>query len=204
MFGRKGSTLVEILFVLIIAAGIMLYAVPSYKRTQERSRYEAALGTLISVGNGVQALEQYLQADGYTFTFPPANAGTSYNIAGKGPGSFSIGSNASATATPKDIIEAGSSGNNKRDRFLFFLFTMKYVDVVPAAAQSGYEIYAINTSNGTPSVCSSKCGGTNNGSPVMACMCQTNVSSATGCFYGAKMYRNGNVEKFTKGSAKCK
>lgn len=202
MFGKKGFTLVEILFVLIIAAGILMYAVPSYRRTKERSQYEAAVGTLISVGNAIQSLEQYLQSEGYTFSLPTdGSSNAHYVIPTAQPDLLQMG----CVVSPKDAIEDASGTNAQNRNFVHFLFAMKYLDTVPEAAESGYMFYAINNTTGhTANVCQNNCQDGED-RKVIACMCQSsaNLNKSTGCFYGAKMYRNGRIEKFTSGNSRA-
>lgn len=207
MFGKKGFTLVEILFVLIIAAGILMYAVPSYRRTKERSQYEAAVGTLVSVGNAIQSLEQYLQSEGYTFSLPTDESSNAYyTMPTAQPKLLQMG----CVASPRDAIAGASGTSAKNSNFVHFLFAMKYLDKAPFASATGYSFYAIhNTSTKTASICRNNCRDKTSGDladrSVIACMCQSsaNLNKSTGCFYGAKMYRNGRIEKFTSGNSRA-
>lgn len=186
MFARKGFTLVEILFVLIIMAGIVAYAVPSYKRAKERSRYEAALGILTNVGNAVSAFKKDLAVQ-YNYTDPfPASNNSYFEIPAQPDASLQLG----CIQTPAEHISSyGSNATNKNKYFARYLFGLKYLEPFEPTAASGYKFYAIN---GNPNICSNNCKG------VMACMCLSNTSGATGEFYGAKMYADGRIERFKR------
>jgi len=53
---KKGFTLLEVLIVVTIVASIVLFAVPSYKKAQARSQYQAAYGTFIQFTEGLKML----------------------------------------------------------------------------------------------------------------------------------------------------
>ena len=77
-----GFTLTEMLFVVLIAAGILVFAVPSYKRAKERSAYEAATGLLVKLGSAVQTFEKDLQLKGF---YQTAAGGTGGQIRNRIP-----------------------------------------------------------------------------------------------------------------------
>ena len=192
MLRRKGFTLVEILFVLVIVAGIVAYAIPAYKRSQERSRYEAAVGTLVSVGNAIESLRKDLSLkENYTFTFPT------------GAGSFQMPVNGTVQLgcidTPSYFISHGGSNTNKR--FAATLFALNYLE--PLASDDGYNFYGINEDAGKPTACGGNCpkpAGSTVIAPVIACMCQSSTTGKSGCFYGARMYATGLIERFKTNS----
>lgn len=56
----KGFTLLEVLIVVVVAVVVTMFAVPSYKKSQDRGRYMAASGVLMELGNAaVMVREQY-------------------------------------------------------------------------------------------------------------------------------------------------
>ena len=202
MWRKKGFTLVEVLFVLVIALGIAAYAVPNYRRSQERSRYEAALGLLTTYGNAISTMERDMESDGYNFTFPMTTTyqipPTTVNTTG-----VQIGSVEQWT----DIVGLRNIGNasNANRAFMWAMLKYKYAEKLPST-DSGYSFYAIGTN--TASICGGNCKQNQaGGSPVMMCMCQNSTESArsTGCYYGARMLRNGRIEKFVKSgsSSQC-
>ena len=70
MNNKKGFTLLEILIVVVIAASVLLFAVPAYKRTQDKSVFTAAQGVLIELRSAVQSVRQDLAAGGSSVQLP--------------------------------------------------------------------------------------------------------------------------------------
>ena len=60
MQNAKGFTLLEIMIVVVIAVSVAAFAVPAYKKAQDRNRYLAAQGVLIDLGNGIKMLREAL------------------------------------------------------------------------------------------------------------------------------------------------
>lgn len=56
MIRKSGFTLLEILIVVVIAISITAFAVPAYKKAQERNNFLAAKGILMDLGAGLQGL----------------------------------------------------------------------------------------------------------------------------------------------------
>ena len=74
MLKRKaGFTLMELLVVVMIAAAVVVLSVPSYKKTQDRSRFDSAKGLLIDLGMAVQSLRADLSTVGKTFPVDGSN-----------------------------------------------------------------------------------------------------------------------------------
>ena len=48
---------------MVFAVSVALFAVPDYKKTQDKNRYLAAQGVLMDLGNGLRTL----QSEGYAF-----------------------------------------------------------------------------------------------------------------------------------------
>ena len=178
---KSGFTLVEILFVVIIAAGILVYAVPSYKRAKDRSTYEAATGILMDIGGAIQALERDLSMDGFDYTFPSNNNKmvSMWEDASSDPASLS--------RTPVEFIKlAESYGAVQLDNhFQKALFLGHYLEAIPS--NTGYLFYAVR--NG-----SSACDGLCADPEVRACMCKSS-DTADGCFYGAMYLSDGTIKR---------
>ncbi len=66
---RKGFTLLEVLVVVVIAVLVTMFAVPSYRKAQERNRYMAAVGVLIDMGNAVRMFQEDYPNVIYTGSF---------------------------------------------------------------------------------------------------------------------------------------
>lgn len=71
---KKGFTLTEVLIVVVIAVTVTAFAVPAYKRTQDKARYNAAAGVLAQLGAAVQALRTDMAMEGMSYSFPKSNA----------------------------------------------------------------------------------------------------------------------------------
>ncbi len=179
MCAKRGFTLVEILFVLIIAAGIMAYAVPSYKRAKERSRYEAATGILTDVGNAAWQIKH--GGDGCTGMSAYLQVPVNYEA------SFSFASELANTNWETYAMQLKSFRLCQDS-----LFGFGYLQKIPA--NTGYQYYIVNNSIGL-TICSGKCAK----SDALACMCQTDdeAEKGSGCFYGALFSKSGNVEQFS-------
>ena len=54
----KGFTLVEVLTVVLIGAIVVLFAIPNYRKSQDKNRYLTASGVLMELGNGVNMLRE--------------------------------------------------------------------------------------------------------------------------------------------------
>lgn len=178
MHSKRGFTLVEVLFVVIIAAGVMAFAMPAYKRMQERANYNAALGTLLDIGNAVNSLKRDLKANtGVSITFPNSS---SYAIT------------TSSVVFPSTEVSGSWNqwlvSNMSDDRFVGALFTFKYLK--PIQNTKDYNFFVVN---GNASVCSGKCQG-----DVVACMCKSGTTY--GCYYGAKLLSDGKVERLKEGT----
>ena len=70
---KNGFTLVEILIVVVIAASVLMFAVPATKKAQERNKYLAATGVLADIGMAMQALRIDAAMQGSTVVYPAAN-----------------------------------------------------------------------------------------------------------------------------------
>ncbi len=66
---RGGFTLVEVLVVVVIAVLVTMFAVPSYRKAQERNQYLAATGVLIELGNAVRMLHEDNPSISYSSLF---------------------------------------------------------------------------------------------------------------------------------------
>lgn len=193
MFGKKGFTLVEILFVLIIMAVLVAFAVPAYKKAQERSRYEAALGTLQNVGNAVMSFKNDLSVRyGYTVNFP-ATSTTDFQIKTLAHiNTLQVG----CIETPSEFLQRLSDPNLVNQAFVQSLYELDYMRTFDESGESGYEFYVPGKKS---TVCSQMCLGSD-GEAVVACMCQTKAvaDNSSPEFYGARMLSDGTIRRFIK------
>ncbi len=183
MFAKKGFTLVEILFVLIIAAGIMAYAVPSYKRAKERARYEAATGILLDVGSAAMQVNRTKTGCARSYYKGYLQVPDNYYV---DPDTFMEGK------TWAEYLDDYLNYHDDVDQACVnSLFGLGYLQKIPA--NTGYEYYIVNNPKGGLTICSSKC--TKLG--TVACMCQTDAEEekGSGCFYGALLLKDGSIEQ---------
>ncbi len=195
---KYGFTLVEVLFVVIIAAGVLAFAMPAYKRMQERSDYNAALGNLLDVGNAVNALKRDLKVvKGASVSFPTSAA--FWNATQNG----SFTQDVTGTTWNKWLVGHADSSANWNTQFWGALFTFNYLK--PLQNKKGYSFYVLTPGGNTNSICSGRCKtskGDGSNSSVMACMCKSGTKN--GCYFGAVMLTDGNVERITADSTSCK
>ena len=55
---KRGFTLMEVLVVVVIGVLVTLFAVPAYKKMQDRTRYMAATGVLVEIASAAQMLKE--------------------------------------------------------------------------------------------------------------------------------------------------
>lgn len=175
-----GFTLTEMLFVVLIAAGILVFAVPSYKRAKERSAYEAATGLLVKLGSAVQTFEKDLQLKGSSLT---AAEGTAIELDKSKLNSTSLSSDVTLNA-------AYFQNTTTTSQKLGMLIPAKYLDDFPAAGSpqlGGYKFYWLA---GSKAIC-----GQNISAKVY--MVAQDVSIANGCYCGAVYEEDGTIKRLS-------
>lgn len=75
-----GFTLVEVLIVMVIAASVMAFGLPAYKRAQDKNSYQAALGVLQDIATSVKQFQQELRVVGKWFPIGFGANGESYAL----------------------------------------------------------------------------------------------------------------------------
>lgn len=183
---KTGFTLVEVLFVLVIVAAVMAFAVPSYKRTKDRAAYDAATGILVDLGNAVQAMKRDLMMQNYPYNFP-----TSANYQ-EFPGSVSTIINP-AEKTLRQYIESRPSSSEKDNAFKHALYIFNYLEPV---YPKNYKYYVVRN-NVSANICNSKCTASN----LIVCMCKPDYS-ASDCYYGAMFLSTGDVKRLEGSSCR--
>ena len=173
-----GFTLTEMLFVVLIAAGILVFAVPSYKRAKERSAYEAATGLLVKLGSAVQTFEKDLQLKGF---YQTAAGGTAIEL---------DKSTLNNTSLNGVTLNAAYFQGKTIQQNLGMLIPAKYLDDFPVAGSpqlGGYKFYWLA---GSKNVC-----GQNISAKVY--MVSQDVSIANGCYCGAAYMADGTVKRLS-------
>lgn len=128
---NKGFTLVEILIVMVIAASVLVFALPANKKAQERNKYLAATGILADLGMAVQALRMDMTMQGVDDNFP------------QGSTVFGFSSTSWQTTDPHSSQYADISSLNSTT-FPYALFSHKYLQHIPfdsGATYKGYTFY---------------------------------------------------------------
>ena len=169
----KGFTLLEILIVLVIAASVMAFAFPAYKKAQNKNKYMTALGVLQDLGTSVIAFRQDLAPLNKIY---PVSSGVALSFA----------TNPNSCDSSYTIESATTSA-----RLSCVLIMQGYMQPIAWDAERrtvrGYQ-FTVCPQEGTPS--SSTCCGSDG---AIACMKIWNGTSSSP-YYGARVYRSGNVE----------
>ena len=191
MCGKCGFTLVEILFVVIIAAGVVAFSVPAYKRAVERSTYSKATGTLLDIGNAIQALKRDL-------VLQNSMSGSGFPLEGQYQiTNFALLPNPGAKTIPEQLADTGSMADFD-SKFAKALFQYLYLE--PFSTAHGYTVYAINGNSST--VCSSRCRKpSTSSSEIVACLCKEGTTNV--CYFVAVFLEDGTVIRITKKNTDC-
>ncbi len=173
---RKGFTLLEILIVVVIAVSVAAFALPAYKKMQDRTNYMAAQGFLIDLGNSVKMLREELD-----YNYPSSSA--------------KLVSASWQSSVPSDPDNVVFTVNNAH----LLLFVRHYLGAMPLDSSNYYKNYMFAICPENTSTSSYCCQGD---SDVVACMYDPSYSSRAtkGEYYGAVYYEDGNVQRIAKRS----
>ncbi len=146
---RAGFTLLEILVVVVIAISVTAFAVPAYKKTQERNNFLAARGVLMDLGAAMQAMRSDLLSAGKDLSQAPSAVSaikTTYQ-------------NSTKTAY-KNIANYSSldSLTLSDDNVRYTLFAREYMQPIPlnsSHAYKGYYFYLCPIGGGNSKCCRS-------------------------------------------------
>ncbi len=192
MHRKQGFTLVEVLFVVLIAAGVMVFALPAYKRVQARANYNAALGTLLDINNAVNSLKQDLKISTNVSVDIPGDT-TSYVKYGE---SAWNGTAPADTSISWNQYVVNQEGTNLTKAFMWALHEFKYLK--PIQNTKGYDFYILKQS-GSSSLSKCKVGEVKG----TACMYKVgkSVVDEKDCYGGALVKADGSIVRI-KGT-KC-
>lgn len=168
---QKGFTLLEVLIVVVIAVSVAAFAVPAYKKSQDRNRYMAAQGVLIDLGNGLRSLQADLAVTGVTYPTSPVYVQTSWQTS-------SLANDADITASNANVA----------------LFARKYMSPIPFDSSNTYKGYLFSVCPLNKATSSNCC---NNDKEVVACMRKSSAASGDQ-YYRALFYQDGSVKRLPK------
>ena len=206
MIQKRGFTLVEVLFVVIITAGALALALPSLKGVRERTKFQASLGRLVAIGSAVEGITRDLAMQGINirvgdnisthFMYYYATDPDSATFTSSGPGS------------KKDFKSylypaSGLTEENREKRVVYALQKMGYLKRITnkEIQADPYRYFVLNndaSSNSTVGPCVT---GLPTGAELVACMLKA-TRKDTDCFLGARYLQGGQVQ--TVRGSKCK
>lgn len=183
---QKGFTLLEVLIVVVIAVSVAAFAVPAYKKSQDRNRYMAAQGALIDLGNGVRALRADMVTDAPNKTFPTSSSYLAVNSSWQSTSGTNYTNSKDKSLSELDNTTLG-----------YALFSRRYMSPISfdsGNSYKGYMFYICPQNTSTSSVC---CQSNSN---AVACMSDSGYASrpTKGQYYGALYTLDGNVTRLTK------
>ncbi len=170
---QTGFTLIEILIVVVIAVSVAAFALPAYKKTQDRANFLAAQGVLMDLGNAVQMLREEVD-----FPFPAAARSVMKNW------------QENSSIDPEET--APVTGNAH-----YFLFLRKYLSPIPFNVASLYKNYRFVLCPENTASSSYCCNGDSN---VVVCMYDSGYANRAtkGEYYGALYYKDNHIERISK------
>ena len=183
-----GFTLLEVLVVVVIAISVTAFAVPAYKKTQERSKFLAAQGILLDIGSALQSL----RTDFFS-------AGKNGNNAPAAPIRLTTTHQKTSDTTYKSIEDAVSlDGVTLSDEnTAYALFARGYMQRIPYDSSSTYKGYRFYLCPASGTGASGCCRSTET---TVACMRQ-NSSCSSSNYPGAYISAGGQIVSFEKGSS---
>ena len=186
MRNTKGFTLLEIMIVVVIAVSVAAFAVPAYKKAQDRNRYLAAQGVLIDLGNGVKMLREALSTEAEDRTFPVSNAVLQI------------------TSTWQDgradkYVDNSLSNYGANDDLGKAMFSRRYASAVAFTGDNGssfmgYKFFVCPQNEDSDQHCCNK------DRQAVVCMADENFASRStkGQYYGAVYLQSGTVKQLEK------
>lgn len=193
MYSKKGFTLIEVLIVVAISLSVLIFAVPAYKKTQEKAKFEAAMGTLVNVGTAVNLVrEKIIEVHGPNsgIKFPGMSGGD-----GKIPLQSSLQSGVSSTDETSDYTAPYGAGPGQilDSERIKAMFAQKLIAPIPfdkdASSYKGYFFFLCPEINTSAQGCCPK--------NAVAVACMSN-DSADKAYYSAYFTKMGEVVKVAK------
>lgn len=186
MRNTKGFTLLEIMIVVVIAVSVAAFAVPAYKKAQDRNRYLAAQGVLIDLGNGVKMLREALSTEAEGRTFPVSDAVLQIT---------STWQNGKADK----YVDNSLFNYGANDDLGKAMFSRRYASAVAFTGDNGssfmgYKFFVCPQNSPSSSQCC------NSQRDAVACMADENFASRStnGQYYGAVYLQSGTVKQLER------
>ena len=190
MLLKRGFTLVEMLFVVIIAATALALALPSYKSMRERGKFQAASGQLIDLGSAVEAITRDLAMQGVSVTVG-ASAALPFD------GGYFLASSSTPYSLKTKVLEA-AAGKPREEQVLKALMHFGYLKKF---LPNGFNYYVLTNTSANSTNCRSTATSPLTDGTLVACMIKPSPAN-NDCFAGARYYKGGRFE--TIRMANCK
>lgn len=179
---KNGFTLLEVLIVVVIAVSVAAFAVPAYKKTQEKNKYLAAQGVLLDLGTAVRAIRADRLAEGGG-KFPTGAAALTI---------MKTHQNSVGNALTQDLK------NQNNTDLLYSLFARNYMAKIAFDTGSSYKGFSFIICPDNQATSSYCC---NNDSDVVACMYNDSLgasSDTAGQYWGAAFMDDGSIKRLSK------
>ena len=188
----KGFTLLEVLVVVVIAASVLLFAVPAYKRMQDKTTFMAAQGVLIDLGSAVRALRLDFSLCATPVLLP----------SGSTPLAVSNRWQDSTSTSYQNVEKQADLCTLSPSKAPIALFAQKYMEPISFNQEAGaltdqykyYGFYICPQGQASSAQCC------NNDKQVVVCMQDTSTCSrpTKGLYHGARFLQDGTVQTFSK------
>ena len=192
---QTGFTLLEILIVIVIASSVLVFALPAYKRAQDKNQYLAAQGVLVDVGMAIQLFDADRIASGDVSRL------ASYHVAPiQITPQYQDDKNAAYKTAATTDIEKLTLGGYQRG--VYGLFAKGYLQPIifddSGSTIQGYRLYLCAAPYPSFGTSHNLCCGSS--SDVLACIQDTRTSTRAsgGMYYGARFYSDGRIEQISK------
>lgn len=179
------------MIVVVIAVSVAAFAVPAYKKAQDRNRYLAAQGVLIDLGNGVKMLREALALEAPGRTFPASAAVIQI------PSAWQNGKK-------DEYVDNSLSAYTSNEHLGKALFSRKYASSVAFTGENDnsafmdYKFFVCPQNEASSQHCC------NNDRQAVMCMEDENccARSTKGQYYRAVYLQNGTVKQLEKQNCK--
>ena len=174
------------MIVVVIAVSVAAFAVPAYKKAQDRNRYLAAQGVQIDLGNGIKMLREALSSEAEGRTFPVSNAVLQITSTWQ-------------NGKKDEYVDNSLSAYTSNEHLGKAMFSRRYASAVAFTGDNGssfmgYKFFVCPQNSPSSSQCC------NSQRDAVACMADENFASRStkGQYYGAVYLQSGTVKQLEK------